>query len=349
MKSINKIILIVLILSCGFIVGCSDDDDKTAVESVKILQTVNDTIFLDKGDTHQLSVETTPKNQSVKYYTTNAKVFTISETGIITANAGGVGALHVVAPNGDAWTKATCIIDVTEYVDSIGVNDRNAVILPLDQTSNISSRFTAYPAEAKNRILAYKSSNTSIAIIDANGVITPLAKGIIEITAVPTDGKYDVTSDPIKIYVGYETKPVDRSMWTALASSTQGSKYVSNLFDGNTGTTWEASYSAKLPFWILIDTKQMTQFDQIEFIQSSYREAKTIEVFITELTNDGVTQDDPSFTLIGSVLFNDGGAGRILSFFPDTKKQSRYIKLYFPDSRSSNYMSLSEIYLYNVE
>ncbi|NDV70172.1 Ig-like domain-containing protein [Dysgonomonas sp. 25] len=349
MKAIYKFIPLIFILLGGFIVSCSDDDDKQKdVESITILGAVNDTIAIDKNETFQINIETTPKNQEVKFFTTNASVFTIDDAGLIHANEGGVGFLHVVAANGTGWRRAKCVVDVTAYVDSIDVLDNSLVILPIGQTVNFASRFKAFPDAAKNKKLGYKSSNTAVATVDENGVVTAVTKGIAEIRAIPTDGKYDIESEPIVIYSGYAAQPVDRTAWTAVASSTQGSRVVSNLFDGNTNSSWEAAYSTAPPMWILIDTHSLTEFDQVTFIQSNYREAKNIEVYITDITTDGVTQDDPSFTLIGGVFFNDATPSRTLSLFPEAKKQSRYIKVVFLDSRSGNYISLSEIALYSV-
>ncbi|MDR0824281.1 MAG: Ig-like domain-containing protein [Prevotella sp.] len=345
-----KKIFIVLLGAVGLLSACSEDDaqGQKDVQEINIVGVSNDTIKIDKSDTYQLNITTTPANAAgaVKYVSSNSRIFTISETGFITANASGVGSVTIIAPNGDSWTKVKCFVEVFEYVDSIAVNTAG-LVLAKDETKDLSTLFTAYPVTASNRDMIYKSSDPSIVSIDEKGICKSVSKGIVEITATPADGKNDVVSKPVKIFSQYSTVPLDRKDWTAVANSTQGGYSLSNLFDGKTGTDWEAKWSENPPFWILIDTHKLSEFHQVKFIQSSYREAKNIEVYTTPVTTDGITADDNSFKKIGSVFFNDNTDSRILTLLPELQK-SRYVKVVFLDSRAGNYISLAEIYMYKV-
>ncbi|MDR0824975.1 MAG: Ig-like domain-containing protein [Prevotella sp.] len=345
MKKLNKILLFAAIplLLCG---GCSDNDNKVEyVESIKILQTDNDTIRLDKDEAYQVNIETYPSTKSVWYYTSDDNIFSVSKGGIITAKKGGFASLLVTAPQGELLTNAKCVIEVIEYVDSIATST-DGLVLAKDKTVDLNTLFTAYPVTASNRGLIYKSSDPSIVSIDEKGICKSVSKGIVEITATPADGKNDIVSKPIKLFSQYSPVALDRKDWTAVASSTQGYS-VYNLFDGKTNTIWEAKYSEQPPFWILIDTHQLSEFHQVEFTQSSYREAKTIEVYTSPVTTDGITADDNSFKMIGSVIFNDNTNSRTLTLLPELQK-SRYIKVVFLDSRSGNYISLAEINMFKV-
>lgn len=349
MKTLYKILLFA-IMPLVLCVSCSDDEvEDVDVDSVKILD-ASDTIRLEKYDTYQINIETNPQNQAVSFYSSNNNVVSVTKEGLITAEGPGVASLYAVALNGSNRTQSSCVISVTSFVESIAFKGLPFVLIPKDETVNATSSFIAYPLNATNQKLKYKSSNSSIATVDENGIIKSVSKGIVEITASPADSKFDVVSEPLTVYSWYTPVPMERNTWTATASSTNGSSNTSRLFDGSVSTYWEASYSAQLPHWLLIDMKQVNEFDQVKFRQhSSWKEAKTIQIYTTDVETDGITQDDPSFTLLGETVFDNADLERTFSTFPNSKHKSRYIKLIFPDSRSGKYCSLSEINVYNVE
>lgn len=348
MKTIYKFIPFLFILFGGFITGCSDDDDnKRNVEAIKILETVEDTIFIDKYDTHQVKIETTPKNQTANYFSTNASVFTVNDEGIITANEGGVGFLHVVAPNATGWTRATCVIDVTSYVESIEVIDKSLVILAIDGTLNVSSRFKALPESAKTKTLAYKSSNPAVATVDEKGVVTSITKGIVEITALSTDGKYNVESDPITVYSGYSRNQLSKSGWTATASSQYSSSFTaSKIIDGSTGTNWICGSGIQPPHWVLIDMRAVRDFHNIIMTKGSYAYFKGFKIYISDEDVDNLDVEDPSFTLLIDDAITSASTYQWNSF-PETVNSARYIKIYL-DNMTQVYAGIAEIDLYLV-
>lgn len=353
MKSLYKIIFI-LATTALIAVSCSDDDDKAAnVDSVKILETDQDTIYLDKGDVYKVKIETTPPNQAVKYYTSDANIFSVSIDGTITALEGGSASLLIAAPSGDSWINTKCVINITAYVESIEINvGKEIIILPEGQALNASTLFTAYPENAKDRSMKYISSDPSILTIDEDGTINTISKGKVKITAIPADGKHDIVSEPITIYSQYATTLVNKSGWTATASSYYSSYRPSNIFDGSNSTGWSTSWSGGgtlPPYWLLIDMQSEREFDQVILYQMSWGEAKTVELQISPIVTDGLEQDDPSFETIGTFDFSDRGRNKTLMYFPDIKHKSRYLKLYMPDNNNTNSNSLAEIYLYNVE
>lgn len=353
MKSLYKIILALTAIAL-IAVSCSDDDDKAVnVDSVKILQTDQDTIYLDKGDVYKVQIETSPPNQAVRYYTSDANVFTVSIDGTITALEGGSASLLIAAPNRGSWINTKCVINVTAYVESIEINaGKEVIILPEGQALNASTLFTAYPENASDRSMKYRSSDPSILTIDEDGVITTISKGKVQITAVPADGKHDVVSDPVTIYSQYANTLVSKSGWTATASSYYSSYRPSNIFDGSNSTGWSTSWSGGgtfPPYWLLIDMQSEREFDQVILYQMSWLEAKTVELQISSVITDGLEQDDPSFETIGTFDFSGGIRNKTLMYFPDVKHKTRYIKLYMPDNNNTNSNSLAEIYLYNVE
>lgn len=356
MKSLYKIIFaLVAITLIG--VSCSDDDDKTAnVDSVKILQTDQDTIHLDKGDVYKVQIETTPPNQAVKYYTSDANIFTVSLDGTITALQGGSASLLIAAPSGNSWINTKCVINISAYVESITTSDIGYVMVAEGQTSNVSSYFTAYPNGATNKNLIYKSSDPAIATVDDKGIVTPVSKGIVEITASPADGKNNIVSDPIKVYSKYSANMLSKSGWTASASDQNSYYTASRIIDGSTSTFWHNNYSlgTEPPYTLLVDMKSLKDFNKVTvWRRSGYTDTRTVEIYISDKVEDGVMMDDASFNKIGEFKFGDlpsSTTNLSLDYWLSNEShQSRYIKLILPDTNRDGNNSLAEISLYNVE
>lgn len=356
MKSLYKIIFI-LAATALIAVSCSDDDDKAAnVDSVKILETDQDTIYLDKGDVYKVQIETTPPNQAVKYYTSDANIFTVSIDGTITALEGGSASLLIAAPSGDSWINTKCVINITAYVESIVTSNIGYIMIAEGQTSNVSSLFTAHPNGATNKKLIYKSSNPAIATVDESGVVTPVSKGIAEITASPADGKNNIVSEPIKVYSKYSTNMLNKSGWTATASDQHSYYPASRIIDGSNYSFWHNNYSVGTPppYTLLVDMKSLKDFNKVTvWRRLYYTDTKTVEIYISEKTEDGVMMDDISFTKIGDFEFGDlpsSTTNLTLDYWLNNETyQSRYIKLILPNTNRDGNNSLAEIYLYNVE
>ena len=107
-------------------------------------------------------------------------------------------------------------IAIEGTVTSVKINEEN-VRVRIDQTERLT--VTVLPEWAKNKIVAWKSSDTAIATIDANGVITPTPGAIkpplrsvfTTMTATSTDGSNRSDSVEVEIY----TIPVDDIVLTA--------------------------------------------------------------------------------------------------------------------------------------
>ena len=70
-------------------------------------------------------------------------------------------------------------------VTSITLNKASA-ILPIGGTEALSA--TVSPANASNKALAWTSSNTAVATVNANGLVTAVAIGVADVTAIAVDG-----------------------------------------------------------------------------------------------------------------------------------------------------------------
>ncbi len=340
-------------------ISCSDDDDNTGnanVESIKILETVNDTIFIQKGDEYQVKFETAPANSQIKFYSNKPESFRVNQnTGLITTTAGGVGSLIAIAPNGEGWTKTVTVIYVIEYIEKITLKaDKDLRFIASGTSALLSNDFEIESSTATNKKLIYTSSDPSIVSVDKDGLATSLSKGIVKITAKAADGGPAV-SEPITVYSGYADTKLSKSGWEATAISTQSGNYQTyRIIDDNTTTFWHSSWDRPLPFpyYVLIDMKAMRSFYKIVLTRrASYADNRDMEYYISDVAMDGLSADDPSFTKLTEYSFGDEPASvrtHTYNIFPDAV-QSRYLKIVMLNSnRALGDMSIAEVDVYAV-
>lgn len=153
----------------------------------------------DKAET--LTVSMGPENADIKTFSVNnsssktvkfehaAGENTIS----VTALEVGTAKLEVFPtkrPEND-YTSATCSITVRAHVESVSIKGEAS------RTLNIGSILQLYPTvlpeNAYNKNITWKSSNTSVAVVDAKGIVTAKAAGTTTITVTTEDGSKTAT------------------------------------------------------------------------------------------------------------------------------------------------------------
>ncbi len=116
-----------------------------------------------------------------------------SDTKIATCQQGNVKAVA----NGTAIIKASCTLSdgteiynevpVTVFTAVTGLNSNNKKF-DLGVGESVETTITIQPKDASNTILDYSSSDSSVATVNASGVITAVGVGTATITATTTDG-----------------------------------------------------------------------------------------------------------------------------------------------------------------
>ncbi len=138
-------------------------------------------VSLKTGDTKQLSVSVLPTNaddRSVSYTSSNTAVAVVSASGLVTAKGPGTAEITVAANDGSG-KSAVCTVTVTQPVKSVTVSPASVVV----QKGGVS-KLTAsvVPANASNQELVYKTSNSAVASVSNDGIITGVGEGWATIT-----------------------------------------------------------------------------------------------------------------------------------------------------------------------
>jgi transglutaminase/protease-like cytokinesis protein 3 len=117
------------------------------------------------------------------------------------------------------------------------------VSLPSTSSLNIGSsvliQATVLPANATNNVLVWSSSNTAIATVNSNGLISGVSAGTVTITASSTDGSSNsaTCSVTVNIPVCSAAGNITYQVWNNIGGSTLISSLTGNINYPNNPTT----------------------------------------------------------------------------------------------------------------
>lgn len=137
-------------------------------------------ITLVKKETAQLTATVLPEDaddKTVTWASSDNNIATVDDNGLVTAVA--AGETKVTASCGDLF--AECVITVEGIAaESITLN-KTSLEMELDETAQLTA--TVLPEDAENKEVSWSSSDSKIATVDANGLVTAVAAGKATVTA----------------------------------------------------------------------------------------------------------------------------------------------------------------------
>lgn len=150
---------------------------------------------LNVGTATSLGMEMQPvkaDKKSVLWGTSNSAVVKINSSGIITAVAPGTATVSCTAIDNSKAT-AVCKVTVVQPVKNVTLNCH-----AIKWSKGKSAHFhpTVAPSNATNAKVVYKSSNTKVATVDSNGLLTAVGAGKCTITCQSAENAniYDTCS-----------------------------------------------------------------------------------------------------------------------------------------------------------
>ena len=138
------------------------------------------------GKTLKLTATITPEtatSQEVMWSSSNEDIATVNQKGKITGKKNGYVTITATALDGSD-EEASCEVRVVNPVKSISISD-NYVTLFVGDTEEL--KVTVKPSDATFKTAIWTSSDTSVAIVDDEGVVTGLKAGKATITAEAMD------------------------------------------------------------------------------------------------------------------------------------------------------------------
>jgi uncharacterized protein YjdB len=149
------------------------------------------TASLNSGSMLSLTTTISPgtaTNKNITWISSDVKVATVTNTGVVTAVAGGIAT--ITATSEDGVKTSTSVITVPAPVAGVSVTP---AIVQLVASATAQLTATILPTNASNQNIKWNSSNPSVANVNVNGLVTALIPGSTTIT-LTVDGNKTATS-----------------------------------------------------------------------------------------------------------------------------------------------------------
>ena len=182
----------ILVAGGGVYSDKKTDTTKPTVKKVTKVSLSKKSVVLVKGRSTTVKATVAPTNatnKKLKWTTSNSNVAVVNSQGKITAKGRGNATIKVMALDGSN-KYATVKVTVKQPVTSVKLN-RNSAILKVKgkaKQKTVTLKATAYPKNANNKSVSWKSSNSKIATVNSKGKVTAKKKGTCYITATAKDG-----------------------------------------------------------------------------------------------------------------------------------------------------------------
>ena len=165
---------------------------KQAVSSIKLNKNL---ITNKKGSKITLKAKVTPtkaSNRTVKWQSSNKKIATVSNKGVVTVKGKGYATIKCTSGDGSG-VYSKCVVNNSSKAKSVKLNKKSAKV---SAGKTLKLRVTV---KGSCKEVLWKSSNTKVAIVTDNGLITAVENGKTVISATTMDGSNKVAKCTVKV------------------------------------------------------------------------------------------------------------------------------------------------------
>lgn len=160
---------------------------KVTVKQAVTAVSMESAVKLNENSTKRLTAKAVPNtasNARLSFKSSNASVAAVSSNGVITAKSKGSCVITATATDGSG-KSAKCRVTVVRPVTNVKLN---AHTISWNVGKKAHFRPTVTPTTASNISVKYTSSNTRVAMVDSNGLLTAVGKGTCTVTCTAADG-----------------------------------------------------------------------------------------------------------------------------------------------------------------
>jgi uncharacterized protein YjdB/serine/threonine protein kinase len=174
--------------------GTAKEPQRVMLESLAMAA---EELTMQETESQKLRLTVSPDDAemiNVLWTSDNTDVVSVSQDGEVTALAAGTATITVTAEDGSKSASCKITVEPAKHVaivvdvTAISLNKTNTTIL-VDESETLAVIFN--PADATNRNITWSSDDTDVATVDADGVVSAVAKGTAIITATSEDGNHE--------------------------------------------------------------------------------------------------------------------------------------------------------------
>ena len=168
----------------------------------------NSQLSLFCNQNYTLSATVYPSNaySVINWFSSDTNAATVDQNGLVTAKALGTSTITAIATDGSG-VSSSCLVTVTR-ITNIMLN-KSATSIYVGGTETLTATITP-SSDVINNTLIWSSSNTSVATVDQNGLVTAKKLGTATITAEATDG-YGVNASCDVTVTGVESISLNKN------------------------------------------------------------------------------------------------------------------------------------------
>ena len=182
--STGSTIITVRTVDGGYTASCTVNTGKKVTD----VYLSDSQLILAPGLTHQLTATIMPLNalnKGVAWASTNKSVATVDQNGLVTAHKAGTAVIIIETDDGNLSRTCTVTVDNSAQGFELSTHDE---YIAVNGTVKLNGKFT--PSNAQNKTVIWTTSDSAIATVDANGLVTGKKAGSVVITATTVDGGY---------------------------------------------------------------------------------------------------------------------------------------------------------------
>lgn len=161
------------------------------------------TLSLNIGDSYQMTYTVSPEaDWTVLWSSSNTAIATVDSNGLVKAKS--AGNVNITSTIGTVSSTSALVVSQV-YISSITAKLLSSTDKKIAMGSLDRIIVNYYPTNATYQSVSYTSSNSSIATVNNNGIITGVSQGEVSITITATDGSNVSVILPVSIIPVYIT------------------------------------------------------------------------------------------------------------------------------------------------
>ncbi|BFM20285.1 Ig-like domain-containing protein [Gilvimarinus japonicus] len=215
----------------------TDEAELPEPESITIDPT---TVDLREGRTQPLTLQVSPPNAdpAVSWQSSDDSIASVDEQGVVTGHQAGSSVTITATSTRNQQQSEASVNVVDDFdvpVEGVSVTPESALVF-VGTTAELSAQVS--PANADDKNVQWESSDSAVAAVDNNGIVTGVANGVASVSATTNDGGFsDSAAISVETFADPSIEFVDLDYYTDSTFFTNESLNVSASYHAGSGHT----------------------------------------------------------------------------------------------------------------